>query len=214
MKLMKFFSTITTIYKSCLIQIFKINGNQQDIAGDDITLEMMSEDDFQKSQFGSRLKLTLYEQTKGKKINKYDVEQEIVDSNVKEIGLQVIENDQKYYFQIKFAQCLNIDPNEQIENEIETEIPAVKQTNWEKVMHQVKKRIGYISATPDACYNALQSFAFMRFLSPKKIIKAHSFEMKTIQQMTMILYKLLICMIQYLNGGMVEMILLLIKLQI
>ena len=170
------FSTVTTIYKSCLIQIFKIDGDKHDIAGDDITLEMMNEDDFQKSQFGSRLKLILSEQSKGKKkINKYLVEQEIVDSNVKEIGLQVIENDQKYYFQIKFAQRLNIDPNQQIENEIETEIPAVKQTNWEKVMHQVKKRIGYISATPDACYNGLQSFAFMRFLSPKKNYKSPFF---------------------------------------
>jgi hypothetical protein len=162
------FSAMMTIYKNCLTQIFGIH-NVDDVAGK-IKLTPKDESVFRPTDFGTFVNLKLSESSK--KTVQYEVEKQILNQNINTIGFQVVEeNDKKYYFEVEFDDSLLRDQNFQKQSVI-APIPAVKQRIWEKIINKVKKRIGYISGTPDAVYNGLDSFSFMRFLSPKENYKS------------------------------------------
>jgi hypothetical protein len=163
------FSAMMTIYKDCLTKIFRIN-NVDDVAGK-IKLTPKDESAFKKTRFVTCVNLKL-DESLDKKVKKYVITNQISDQEINTIGFQVEEeNDKKYYFEVEFDDSLNRNLNNEILS-VTAPIPAVKQTIWEKIINKVKKRIGYISGTPDAVYNGLDSFSFMRFLSPKENYKS------------------------------------------
>ena len=163
------FSYMMTIYKDCLTKIFRIN-NVDDVAGK-IKLTPKDESAFRKTRFVTCVNLKL-DESLDKKVKKYVITNPISDQEINTIGFQVEEeNDKKYYFEVVFDDSLNRNLNNEISS-VTAPIPAVKQTIWEKIINKVKKRIGYISGTPDAVYNGLDSFSFMRFLSPKENYKS------------------------------------------
>lgn len=157
------FSNKMTTYKKIICKVFNIDVDEN--VAEKIIVEYMDE-----KPLGNILNLD-FESTIDKK-ETYQISSVFTNKENKEIGLQVNNGEKSDFFKISFSD-LKVEMNIDINEKITVDISAVKQDIWERFIFQkVIKRFGYISATPDACYNCVDSPSLMRFLSPKKNYKS------------------------------------------